>query len=75
MPETEQQTKTAKYVLLAAGERNDYFVAIPLDVFIEMDGEIPVLKMEGDKLKLITTPTAFTLIGEEYMEAIRTEAK
>ena len=72
----EQPTKTAKYVLLAAGDRDQHFVAIPLDVFIEMDGEIPVLKMDqaGD-LKLLTEPTAFTLITEEHMEAIRAKSK
>jgi hypothetical protein len=68
----EQPAKAAKFVLLAAGDRDQHFVAIPLDVFIEMDGEIPILKMDGaGKLKLITDPTAFSLITEEHMAAIR----
>jgi hypothetical protein len=73
-PVNEPQPKPAKYVLLEVGDK--HFAAIPLDVFIEMDGEIPVLKMNLDKeLKLITTPTAFTLITEAQMEVIRAKAE
>ena len=64
--------KTGKHILLEAGQ--GCYVAIPIDVFIELDGDIPILQtiqVDGkESLTPVQTPTVFKLMTGEQMDTL-----
>lgn len=75
--ESEQPQTDKQYVLLDAG--GYHFLAIPMDNFIEMNGDILAIKSEGygDDLEynLVDKPMDFKMMSGEQVAALKVKAR
>lgn len=75
--EKEQLPKTGKNILIEVGHRA--YIAIPMDVFIEMDANITLIDIEGygdeGEMHIREKPTNFKLMSDEEIDALKVKSK